>query len=137
MKFPQTVAGKITKNIKMIAEEGCLAFTYMWCCGVEPENAEAMELVSDAIDEGKITAKDGVLAEPFITWLTGRKVTVTKKTITTIKDIKKRTPVFYSIDGKTGHWVGVENGKIIFNSLISSKNVAKGKPISARIITLV
>lgn len=136
MKYPQTVAKKISKNIKIIADEGCLAFTYMWCCGLDPENADAMELLSDAIDDGKITADKGVLAEPFIQWLTGRKVTVSKKTITTIKDIKKRTPVLYSINGKDGHWVGVENGKIVFNSLVNSQNVSKGKPISARIITL-
>lgn len=136
MKYPQEIAKKISKNIQIIADEGCLAFTYMWCLGLDPDNAEAIELVSDAIDAGKITKKDGVLAEPFIAYLTGRKVTVTKANIESIKEIKKRTPVWYTIDGKTGHWVGVENGKIKFNSILNSKNVAQGKPRQIRIIKL-
>ena len=62
------------------------------------------------------------------------------KNITSIKDIKKRTPVKYERIDENGkkhaHWVGVENGKIGFNSLKTSLCVNKGKPVTARILTI-
>lgn len=41
-------------------------------------------------------------------------------------------PTFYSIDGKTGHFVLTSNSKVVWNSLSYSRNVAKGKAISYR-----
>ena len=44
-------------------------------------------------------------------------------------DLKKVKcyPVRYVYNGR-GHWVVVDNGKIVFNSLINSQCVTKGKP---------
>ena len=41
----------------------------------------------------------------------------------------------YDYKGKS-HWVGVENGKIAFNSLIKSVCVEKGVPTQARILNI-
>lgn len=75
-------------------------------------------------------------AERLLNYITGKRFKVTKKAITGIEDIIKPTPVWYSIDGKSGHWVVVANGKIVFNPLEVSRNVNQGKPRDARIIEL-
>lgn len=130
MKNPQDAAENIYKN-------GCCAFVYLWCLGFEVDNSEALRMVQKAIEKGWIYPDCTV---DWIKWgkaLTGRNIDIEKVNITTIANIKERTPVLYSINGKTGHWVGVENGKIIFNPLSYSKNVKEGRPISMRKIKIV
>lgn len=109
---------------------------YIYCAGIDSDNEiEYIRIVDNAIKENILdkdcTVKD---AENFLKYITGRKSTVIKKTITDIKDIKNCTPVKYKFGDLQGHWVVVENGKIVFNSLANSINVEKGKPIEARII---
>lgn len=136
MKFPQTTALEIADNIKEIGKNACLAMCYIYCAGVDPDNEiEYIRIVNNAIKAG-IIAKDCTVksAEQFLQWLTGRKTTVVKKTVADIKEIKQAAPVRYIADGYFGHWVVVEDGKIVFNSLVNSINVTKGKPAEARII---
>lgn len=109
---------------------------YIFCSGIDPENElEYIRIVDNAIKSGLLekdcTVKD---AEKFIQWLTGRKTSVSKKAITEISDIENPTPIRYRADDRYGHWVVVENGRIVFNSLANSINVTKGKPVEARII---
>ena len=75
-------------------------------------------------------------------YLTGRGCSKENKPITSIKNIKERTPVYFerTYEDKTGkhkkgHWVGVEKGKIKFNSVEHSLCVEQGKPTEARILT--
>lgn len=136
MKFPQTTAAEIAENVKEIGKNSCLAMCYIYCSGIDPDNEiEYIRTVSKAIDAGILekdcTVKD---AERFLMWLTGRKTTVVKKTVTDIKEIKAPTPVRYIAGGMGGHWVVVEDGKIVFNSITNSLNVSKGKPAEARVI---
>ena len=136
MKYPQSIALAISDNIKEIGKNGCLAMCYIYCAGVGQENElEYIRIVNDAIKanilEKDCTVKD---ADAFIKWLTGRKVTVVKKNISDISQIKEPAPVRFKADGLDGHWVVVENGKIVFNSLLNSLNVTKGTPVEARII---
>ena len=44
-------------------------------------------------------------------------------------------PVRFDFNGKS-HWVGVENGKVAFNPLVTSVCVNKGSPATCRIIKL-
>ena len=130
-KHPQTV-------IKNFNDNTCLFICYLYCMGLEPDTlADWMDHYKTALQKKCIDEEGFVLdAEKLLLYLTGKKWSVTKKEINTIKDIKERTPVFYSIDGKSGHFVVVEDGEIVFNPLEVSNNVKKGKPISARIIKL-
>lgn len=136
MKFPQTTAAEIAENAKEIGKNSCLAMCYIYCAGIDPDNEiEYIRTVNNAINAGILekdcTVKD---AERFLMWLTGRKTAVAKKTVSDIKDIKSPTPVRYKADGMGGHWVVVEDGKIVFNSITNSLNVTKGKPVEARVI---
>lgn len=136
MKFPQTTALEIADNIKEIGKNACLAMCYIYCAGVDPDNEiEYIRIVNNAIKAGIITKDCTVTdAERFLQHITGRKTTVVKKNVTDIKGIKQAAPVRYIADGYSGHWVVVEDGKIVFNSLVNSINVTKGKPAEARII---
>lgn len=136
MKFPQTTALEIADNIKEIGKNACLAMCYIYCAGIDPDNEiEYIRIVNNAIKAG-IIAKDCTVtdAERFLQHITGRKTTVVKKSVFDYAHLKEPTPVRFKADGLAGHWVVVENGKIVFNSLANSINVAKGKPIEARII---
>lgn len=144
MKNPQTTAEKLFDyfpecvKLRNIKKYGCAAFTAIWCIGLDPDDVDAIGLVSSEIgrsldDECTVTWCD------FAHNLTGRNYTVEFrdiKKLSDLKDIKERCAVFYSIDGKSGHWVGVEKMKIGFNSLKYSNNVQNGKPIKRRILRI-
>lgn len=136
MKYPQTQAQKIKNNICSIADNACLAITVLWMLGLDPENADVLETISDAINAGVLEKDCTVKWVEYIQYLTGRKSTVDFKNIKSLKDVEKikgRIAVRFDYNGKS-HWVGVENGKVVFNSLLNSLCVTKGKPVTARII---
>lgn len=140
MKNPQTLCRTLqtklsAERLETIYKYGCCAFVLLWCLGIEPEDIQAIELVSDMID-AKVIEKDCTVhwAEA-VKFLMGRDVKVDFKDIKDILSIKDRTPVRYDYKGK-GHWVGVERGMIAFNPLDYSLCVDKGRPVTARIIKL-
>lgn len=137
MIFPQTLAEKLQKNIEQIAKNGCLAMCYLYCLGLEGSEMDYIGNVSDAIDFGYLDKDCTVFdADKYLGFFAGvERYKVLKKNISSISEIKDRTPVCYEY-GKNRHWVVVENGKIVFNSLANSRCVARGKPVEARIITL-
>lgn len=138
MKFPQTVAEKIAKHIKIISDNACCALTTLWIFGIDPDNAEALEMISDAIEAHVIKPDCTVVWKPFAKWLIGRDVEVEFKDIKSLNDIKNeksRIAVKFKY-GEKEHWVGVYKGKIEFNSKINSVCVTKGRPTTCRIIKM-
>lgn len=129
---PQTVIQEFNNNT-------CLFICYIYCCGLLPDTLEGwLDYYSRAL-KAKCIGEDGFVldAEKLIFCLTGRKVSVTKKAIQNIEEVTGPYPVMYSMNGgKSGHFVVVENGKIVFNPLEVSQNVNKGKPVSVREIRL-
>ena len=145
MKNPQTLAEELynqfpNDKLYQIKENSCCILTFMWCLGIEPEDAQALITVGRMIDCKVIDNDCTVTWNTACNYLTGRSCTVESKDIKSIKGIKKRTPVkFARVDenGKTHeHWVGVENGEIGFNPLKNSLCVKFGKPVTARILTI-
>lgn len=138
MKYPQTLAIKIAKNIQTIADNACCAFTTLWIFGLDPENAEAIEIISDAIDARVIEKDCTVKWVEFAKWLTGRDIEIEFrdiKSLNEIKNEKSRIAVRFDYAGKC-HWIGVYKGKIEYNSKINSICVTKGRPTTCRIIRL-
>lgn len=132
---------KIQTIIKEIGHNCCLVHCYLYCMGIEPSTKEYFRITYDAIDAGVEVAgvaKDCTVesARRFLRWLTGKEFTVTKKIISSIKDIKDPTPVLYQAAGFIPHFVVVENGEIVYDGYEDSQSVEQGHPISARIITL-
>ncbi|MCQ2052948.1 MAG: hypothetical protein MJZ03_03335 [archaeon] len=148
MKNPQKTAKELLKikHLNSIAQNGCCAFVYIWCLGIEPDDElNAIEILDDAIEQKKLGEDCLVYWSEFGSWLTGREINVEFVDIKDIKKIKERTPVFYSTkkrnaDGSLpeGHWVGVENGKIRLDpmGIGNSQNVKYGNPLTMRRITI-
>jgi hypothetical protein len=125
---------KLQSKAKMIGEYGCLAMCYIYCSGIKEDFAHYMDLISKTMDMRILDSDCTVLsAQRFIKYVSGRNAQITKKAISTIEDIKEKTPVRFSRNGFS-HWVVVENGQIVFDSLDSSKCVKYGTVDSARII---
>ena len=138
MKNPQTTAEEIKdiKHIESISKYGCCGFVALWTIGVDPDNdIEAIRCLSDAMEAGVLESDCTVKWVEFYKWLTGRTVEVEFVNISSIKSIKRRTPVRFDYNGSS-HWVGVEDGEVRFNSLKHSVCVEKGKPVTARIIKI-
>ena len=142
MNYPQTLAKEllsVANNLEAISKYGCLAMCYLYCVGIQDNALEYIKIVSDCMDKGFLDNECTVLdAEKYLEYITGRKFKVSKRQFNNLKDIKNPSPVKYTFNG-VSHWVVVENGKIVFNSLLNSNCVNKGKPATkenTRIITL-
>ena len=141
MQNPQTLAEELYKHfptpkLKSIKSYACCAFTLMWWLGIDCDDTTAIMTVSDLIKSHALDEDCTVYWGECIRQLTGREMeSLEKVQISSIKKIKEKTIVRFMI-GKTGHWVGIQNGKVAFNSLAYSRCVAEGKPTEARIITI-
>lgn len=137
MKYPQTKAELLAKNIQAIADNGCLAMCYLYCIGLVDSEYNIIGILSEAMDMG-LLEKDCFVsdADKFLNAYCGaNKVKVIKKDITSLEEITGDfTPVRFDYNGKN-HWVVVENGRIVFNPRMYSKCVNFGRPTTARIIT--
>ena len=141
MKNPQSLAEELYKHfhdpkLKAIKDYACCAFSLIYWLGIDPSDVEAIMLVSDLISGHALDEDCTVYWAETIRQLTGRTMeSLEKKPITTIKNIKEKTIVKFT-RGKFSHWVVVENGKVVFNSLKDSKCVSEGKPTECRIIKI-
>jgi len=129
MKYPQTYAEKFFSGV-------CLALCYLYCSEKKVDSdLEATSLCLNALDKG-LLEDDGTVKSAFdlLKFFDGKDYNITKKSISTIEDIVEPTPVRYYARGFTPHWVVVANGKIVFNPLLNSNSVNKGRPETARII---
>lgn len=137
---PQTTAQRLTESftdekLKIIAKFGCCAFTALWIMGID-KDMESICILADEIGKG-LDEECTVKWFDFFRNVSGRDIKVGFREIrklTDLLDVKGRCAVRFNYNGKA-HWVGVENGKVVYNSLIHSVCVEKGKPTTARIIT--
>ena len=128
MIYPQTFASEVAKNIDAIGKYGCLAMCYLYCVGIRDNALEYIRILSDCMNKGILDNECTVLdASKFLEYVTGKRYDVTKKQFNDLSKITEPYPVRYVYNGK-GHWVVVQKGKIVFNSLINSQCVTKGKP---------
>ena len=117
MKNPQTLAEELYKHfptpkLKSIKDCACCAFKLLWWLGIDCDDTTAIMTVSDLIRSLALDEDCTVYWAECIRQLTGREMeSLEKVPITSIKKIKEKTIVKYT-NGKTGHWVGVQNGLI-------------------------
>lgn len=138
MNHPQSTAEKLyvafpSLKLKSIKDYSCCALTLMWCCGIECDDVEAICTVAKMMDKGVIGQDCSVFWNSASEFLTGRSVNVSFVDIKSIRNIKDKTPVRYDYKGRS-HWVGCENGKIVFNPLEESNCVKNGKPVTMRVL---
>lgn len=138
---PQSVAELIAElpaeNIRAIAKYGCCAFSLLWALGFEiAESVRAIETLSHMIDAKAIGKDCTVYWTEAIRFVTGKTAYVEFLTVSDekeLKNLKGRIIVRYEY-GNHSHWVGVENGKVAYNSLKESRCVSFGHPTAVRII---
>lgn len=139
MENPQSLATEILqlKNLKAISESACTAFCVLWWLDIDCSDVDAIKIIDDAIINGAIEKDCTVTWVKFIKWLTGRNCDVIFTDISTIKRIKEKSIVKFTYNDNS-HWVGVENGKVVFDplGLGHSVCVAKGKPVTMRTIKI-
>ena len=141
MKNPQSLAEELYKHfhdqkLKAIKDYACCAFSLIYWLGIDCSDIDAIMLVSDLMNHKALDVDCTVYWAECIKQLTGREMeSLEKVQIKDLKKIKEKTIVKFT-NGKYSHWVVVENGKVVFNSLKYSNCVAKGKPTEARIIKI-
>lgn len=126
------------KEMKVIAENCCCAMCSLWFMGID-DLLSSLDIIRMEMKNGGLDSECVVQWQPFFFHVAGREIKVEFRKITglsDLKDVKGKCIVKYE-KGKNGHWVGVEKGKIAFNSLDYSKCVEEGKPTEARIITYI
>lgn len=128
---------KVQDLAAAIGAGGCLFFCYLYCSGAYTSESDALKKAAEAIENGTIE-KDCTVSHPERIFYenAGRRVRILRKKISSLDEIKEKTPVNF-VNGNFNHWVVVENGKVVFNSIEKSVCVAKGKPTEARIIEYV
>lgn len=141
MKHPQTLAEILykffpTTMLKSIKTNACCAFALIWWLDIDCDDIDAIIMVADLIKRKDLDPDCTVYWAKCIKTLSGRELeSLEKVPITDIKKIKGRAIVRYT-RGAYGHWVGVEDGKVVFNSLEYSRCVEEGKPEQMRVIKL-
>lgn len=137
--YPQTMAEELSKHfsdykLKAIGKWGCCAFVSLWIMGIEGDIGN-IGLLADEMGKG-LDNECTVNWVKFFKNVTGKTISVTFKEIKFLSELKNegRCAVRFDYNGKY-HWVGVEKGKIAYNSLKHSVCVEYGKPTQARIIT--
>ena len=141
MKNPQSLAEELykhfpTEKLKSIKNSACCIFTLFWYLDLDFNDTEAIMTVSDLINSKALDPDCTVYWNACIKQLTGRElISLEKVKISNIKCIKEKTIVKFS-KGKLCHWVGVENGKVVFNSLNYSNCVENGEPTECRILKI-
>lgn len=127
---------KIQSLCKLLGENACCAFTALWVMDITSPATQVL-VCSEEIGNG-LTDDCTVLWEAFFKNVSGKKIKIEFVKINSLDDLKKygnkKIPVKFTYNGKS-HWVGVQNGKVVYNSLDYSSCVANGKPTDARIIT--
>ena len=137
--FPQSDAMELAykfndEKLTNIAKYGCCAFTALWIMGIT-ESITAISILAEEIGKG-LENDCTVKWFDFFKNVSGREISVEFRDIKKLLDVanvKDRCAVRFDYNGKS-HWVGIENGKIAFNSLKTSQCVTLGKPTKARII---
>lgn len=135
----QTEAERLSKifpeclRLETISKNCCCASAALWVMDIKPENH--LEIIAE--EYGKSLDKEcTVVWKPFFKNICGRDIEVEFRDIKSLNDLKgiKGKIIVKFKCGDKEHWVGVENCKVVYNSLKYSNCVANGKPVTARII---
>lgn len=136
LKNPQTLMEQLANNMCLLC---CYFYITAKHTGMECTDYTMMKACIDAWRNGKVNNECYVSdPESLIKFWCGEKPIVSH-----VSDLQQVVSYLksgdmvvakYSIDGKNGHFVVMQNNKIIFNSLEHSKNVDKGAVISLRLV---
>lgn len=129
---------KIQTFMEKCGKGACLALCYIKAALPNATEAELFDILWEANKKGIIDANDDCYVKDAISLMKlanpDAKYSVTKQTISTIQGIELGAVNFEN--NGYNHWVLVEKGQIVFDSLDNSVCVSKGAPVGARIIEI-
>lgn len=131
---------KIQDFFESVGKGGCLSMCYIKAVNKDITETEMFNVLWKAAAMGIINAEDECFVSDAIALMRlvnpNKKYTVIKQSISSLEDLKGKLAAVNFKNMGYNHFVLVEDGKIIFNSLEDSKCVKYGKPTTARIITI-
>lgn len=129
---------KIQTFMEKAGKGACLALCYVKAAKLDATETELFDILWEANEKGIIDANDDCYVKDAISLMKlanpNKKYSVTKQTISTIQGIELGAVNFEN--NGYNHWVLVEKGHIIFDSLDDSKCVKLGRVTDARIIRI-
>lgn len=126
---------------KKASDGACLAFCYIRAALGEHVTPEKMfGILWEAADRNIIDENENCYVNDAIALMKlanpDKKYAVIKKDITSLEDLNGELAAVSFKNGGYNHFVLVEKGQIVFDSLDDSKCVKYGKPTTARIIRI-
>lgn len=122
------------------SEGACLAFCYIRAALGEVIPEKMFGILWKAANKGIIDENNNCYVNDAIALMKlanpNKKYSVIKKDITSLEELDGQLAAVSYKNGVYNHFVLVEKGQIIFNSLDNSMCVKYGKPITARIIKI-
>lgn len=122
------------------SEGACLAFCYIRAALGKVIPEKMFGILWDAADKNIIDENDYCYVNDAIALMRlanpNKKYAVMKKDITSLEELDGQLAAVSFKNGGYNHFVLVENGQIIFDSLDNSLCVKYGKPTTARIIKI-
>lgn len=132
---------KIQDFCKSVGEGGCLAMCYIRAALGEKTTPTMMfDALWSASENNIIDANDDCYVRDAISLMRlvnpSKSYSVTKQKISSIEELKGEMAAVNFSRGKANHWVLVDKGQIIFDSLEDSQCVKYGNVTDARIIKI-
>ncbi len=131
---------KIQTFCEKASEGACLAFCYIRAALGKVIPEKMFGILWEAADKNIIDENDNCYVNDAIALMKlsnpNKKYAVIKKDITSLEDLNGELAAVSFRNGGYNHFVLVEKGQIIFDSLDNSKCVKYGKPTTARIIKI-
>lgn len=122
------------------SEGACLAFCYIRAALGKVIPEKMFGILWDAADKNIIDENDNCYVKDAIALMRlanpNKKYAVMKKDITSLEELDGQLAAVSFKNGGYNHFVLVEKGQIIFDSLDNSLCVKYGKPTTARIIKI-
>lgn len=132
---------KIQDFFKSAGEGGCLAMCYIFASLGKSTTASLMfDALYQAAGNNIIDVDDDCYVRDAVSLMRSvnpsKRYSVTKQKISSIEELGGKLAAVNFQNGNFNHWVLVEHGQIIFDSLEDSQCVKYGRPTSARVIEI-
>lgn len=133
---------KIQTFMEKAGKGACLALCYIQAALEKAEITPTMmfDILWEANGKGIIDANDDMFVKDAISLMKlanpNKKYSVVKQKISSLDELGVKTACVNFKHNGYNHWVLVEDGEIVFNSLDNSQCVKYGEPIDARIIKI-
>lgn len=131
---------KIQDFFKSAGEGACLALAYIKAAIPSATPTMMFDALWQAAGNNIIDVDDNCYVRDAVQLMRSvnpsKRYSVTKQKITSIEELKGELAAVNFQNGNFNHWILVDKGQVVFDSLEDSQCVKYGTPTSARIIKI-